>query len=201
MKQNTKLTIKRMCISAMCLALCVVLPMAFHAISIGGVGGGVLFSPMHFPVMLAGLACGPFFGLLVAVFGPFLSYIFTGMPGLSYLPSMIIECAFYGMVPYLVLKLFKFKKIYITLYIGLLIGMICGKVAGGCVSAIINSKGTDSTPYTIGLWFTSYIVKCWPGMILQIVLIPNITFLLLKLKLINFDTSEEEINDETEEIA
>lgn len=200
MKQNTKLTIKRMCISAMCLALCIVLPMAFHTIP----NGGTMFSPMHFPVMIAGLACGPFFGLLVAVFGPFLSYVCTGMPGLSYLPSMIIECAFYGMIPYLVLKLFKFKKIYITLYIGLLIGMICGKITGGIVSAIINSRGTSENAYTIAYWFTSYIVKCWPGMILQIVLIPNITFLLLKLKLINYDTdiNKDVIdNKDEEEIA
>lgn len=197
MNQNTKLTIKRMCISAMCLALCVVLPMAFHAIP----NGGSLFSPMHLPVMIAGLACGPYFGLLVAVFGPFLSYIVTSMPGLSYLPSMIIECAFYGMIPYIMLKLFKFKKIYLTLYISLFIGMVCGKIAGGLVQTAINLKGGN--PYSLKIWFTSYIVGCWPGMLIQIVLVPNLIFFLMKLKFIKFENKEEiETNiEEKEEIA
>lgn len=189
MKENTKLTIKRMCISAMCLALCIVLPMAFHAIP----NGGSLFSPMHLPVMIAGLACGPYFGLLVAVFGPFLSYVTTGMPGLSYLPGMIIECAFYGMIPYLFLKLVKFKKIYLTLYIALFIGIVIGKIAGGLVSTVINLKGGKT--YSLAIWFSSYIVGCWPGMIIQMILVPNIIFLLIKLKFIKLENNEKNIEE------
>lgn len=50
-----KLTVlNKSIITAVCVALCVVLPMALHAIP----KGGVLFSPMHLPVLLCGLVCG-----------------------------------------------------------------------------------------------------------------------------------------------
>ena len=50
-----KLTVlNKSIITALCVALCVVLPMALHAIP----KGGVLFSPMHLPVLLCGLVCG-----------------------------------------------------------------------------------------------------------------------------------------------
>lgn len=38
----------------MCAALCVVLPMAFHAIP----NAGSIFLPMHIPVLLCGFLCG-----------------------------------------------------------------------------------------------------------------------------------------------
>ena len=50
-----KLTVlNKSILTALCVALCVVLPMTLHAIP----KGGVLFSPMHLPVLLCGLVCG-----------------------------------------------------------------------------------------------------------------------------------------------
>ena len=55
-----KLTVlNKSIITALCVALCVVLPMALHAIP----KGGVLFSPMHLPVLLCGLVCGALWDL------------------------------------------------------------------------------------------------------------------------------------------
>ena len=45
---------KNLAFCALCIALCVVLPMAFHAIA----NAGPIFLPMHIPVLLCGLACG-----------------------------------------------------------------------------------------------------------------------------------------------
>ena len=39
--------VKKICICAFCMALCCVLPPAFHAVGLGAV-----FSPMHLPVLL-----------------------------------------------------------------------------------------------------------------------------------------------------
>ena len=61
--------VKKSIITAACIALCVILPMAFHAIP----NGGSIFSPMHIPVLLCGLICGPLFGLLCGIAGPCLS--------------------------------------------------------------------------------------------------------------------------------
>ena len=41
---------KNLVLTAFCIALCIVLPMAFHAI-----GAGATFLPMHIPVLLCGL--------------------------------------------------------------------------------------------------------------------------------------------------
>ena len=72
-----KLTVlNKSIITAVCVALCVVLPMALHAIP----KGGVLFSPMHLPVLLCGLVCGAPSGLICGILGPFVSSMLTGMP-------------------------------------------------------------------------------------------------------------------------
>ena len=51
---------KNLAFCALCIALCVVLPMAFHAIA----NAGPIFLPMHIPVLLCGLACGWPYGLV-----------------------------------------------------------------------------------------------------------------------------------------
>ena len=68
---------KNLAFCALCIALCVVLPMAFHAIA----NAGMIFLPMHIPVLLCGLACGWPYGLICGVLGPLLSGVLTGMPG------------------------------------------------------------------------------------------------------------------------
>ena len=45
--------IKKLVITAVCIALCVVLPMVFHSFP----NGGSIFLPMHIPVLLCGLMC------------------------------------------------------------------------------------------------------------------------------------------------
>ena len=61
--------IKKTVIAAILTALCVILPMAFHAIP----NAGILISPMHIPAFIAGLTIGPLYGLIVGLLGPFLS--------------------------------------------------------------------------------------------------------------------------------
>ena len=79
-----KLTpIKKMVITAVFSALCVVLPMIFHAFP----NGGNIFLPMHIPVLLCGLMCGWPFGFICGVLGPVLSSLLTGMPPAAMLPS------------------------------------------------------------------------------------------------------------------
>ena len=50
--------VKKMVFTAVGAALCVVLPMAFHAVQ----NAGTVFLPMHIPVLLCGLMCGWPFG-------------------------------------------------------------------------------------------------------------------------------------------
>ena len=85
--------VKRSVITAACIGLCVVLPMAFHAIP----NAGSLLSPMHIPVLLSGLICGWSFGLLCGLAGPLLSTLITGMPLVAHSPPMLVELAVYGL--------------------------------------------------------------------------------------------------------
>ena len=91
---QTMSTVKKSIITAVCIALCYVLPLLFHGIQ----GAGQIFCPMHIPVFLCGLVCGWQFGLLCGLAGPALSSALCGMPPVSILPSMMIELAVYGLI-------------------------------------------------------------------------------------------------------
>ena len=168
--------VKKSIITAVCLALCVVLPQAFHAIP----NAGSVYLPMHIPVLLCGLICGWPFGLLCGLAGPALSTLFTGMPPVAYLPPMLIECAVYGAVGGLMMQFIRTKKIYLDLYLSLIIAMLGGRIVAGLAKAFIFARGN----ITMGAWATSYFVTSLPGIIIQIVLIPTIVFALMRARLI-----------------
>ena len=55
MQKATQMTAtKRLVLTAVNIALCLVLPMAFHSIP----NGGKIMLPMHIPVLLCGMVCG-----------------------------------------------------------------------------------------------------------------------------------------------
>ena len=80
--------VKHMVFTAVCCALCVVLPVAFHSIQ----NAGSVFLPIHIPVLLCGLVCGWPYGLTCGFLGPLLSSLVTQMPPLGMAPAMMIEC-------------------------------------------------------------------------------------------------------------
>jgi len=169
-------TVKKSIITAVCIALCVVLPQAFHAIP----NAGSIYLPMHIPVLLCGLICGWQYGLLCGLAGPLLSSLITGMPPTAYLPPMMIECAIYGCVSGLMMLIVHTKSTYADLYISLIVAMLCGRVIAGVCRALIFAPGE----YSIAAWVGSYFVTALPGIVIQIVLLPSIVFALMKARLI-----------------
>lgn len=168
--------VKKSIITAACLALCVVLPQAFHAVP----NAGAVYLPMHIPILLCGLICGWSYGLLCGLAGPALSTLFTGMPPVAYLPVMLIECAVYGAVAGLMMHAVRTRKVYADLYLSLIIAMLSGRLVAGLARAGIFARGS----YTMGAWATGYFVTSLPGIIIQIVLIPSIVFALMQARLI-----------------
>jgi len=153
-----KLTVlNKSILTALCVALCVVLPMTLHAIP----KGGVLFSPMHLPVLLCGLVCGAPFGLVCGILGPLVSSLLTGMPVFGYMPVMMIELGLYGLISGLVMQF---------LYAALIIAMLGGRVITGILRALIFAGGS----YSWSAWAAGYFVSCLPGIIIQLILIPII---------------------------
>ena len=169
-------TVKKSILTAVCIALCVVLPQAFHAIP----NAGSIYCPMHIPVLLCGLICGWPFGFLCGVAGPALSSLITGMPMAAYLPPMMVECAVYGLTAGLMMKLVRTKNVYADLYVSLIAAMLLGRVVAGVTKALIFAPGN----VTMAAWATSYFVTCLPGIVIQLALLPGIVFALMKARLI-----------------
>ena len=161
---------KKSIATAMCIALCVVLPMAFHSIP----NAGSIFSPMHIPVFVCGLVCGWQYGLICGIAGPLLSSLITGMPPMAMLPAMMIELAVYGLVIGILVRIVKTGKIYVDLYISLIAAMLAGRVIGGAVRALIFARGE----YSLKAWATGYFVTSFPGIIVHLIFVPAVVFAL-----------------------
>lgn len=168
--------IKKTVYAALCIALGVVLPIAFHSIP----NAGSIFLPMHIPILLCGLICGWEYGLLCGAITPILSSLITGMPPMAYVPSMAIELAVYGFVAGLLINIIKNKKTGVNIYISLILAMLAGRLAGGIVKAFIFSSGS----YSMQIWITSSFITSAPGIIIQLILIPILVLALKKAKLV-----------------
>ena len=169
-------SVKKTVFTAVCAALCVVLPLAFHAFP----NGGSIFSPMHIPVLLCGLICGARYGLLCGIIGPLLSSLITGMPGPAYMPQMMIELAAYGLFTGLFANIIRTGKGLVDLMCSLICGMLIGRVIAGAARALIFARGT----YTMAAWVASFFVNAVPGIILHVLLIPAVIYALQKTRLI-----------------
>lgn len=167
--------VKNVVLTAVCAALCVVVPMAFHAIP----NAGSIFLPMHIPVLLCGMLCGWPFGLTCGLLGPLLSSLTTGMPPAAMLPGMMIECAVYGAVAGVLMKYVRTGRLYLDLYIALIPAMLAGRVISGIAKALIFAPDT-----TLTAWATASFVTALPGILIQLILIPAILFALTKARLV-----------------
>jgi uncharacterized membrane protein len=176
MKMPTKT--KRTVICGLCIALCYVLPIAFHSIGLGSV-----LSPMHIPVLLCGIVCGPLYGLACGVVGPVLSSLLSSMPPAMALIWMVPELAIYGLVAGLLMRCLPVKHFYGKVYAALAIAMVAGRVVGGIASALFH-LGTAGS-YTLSMFVSSYIVGSLPGIAAHLILVPALVFTLVKTKAVS----------------
>lgn len=167
---------KRLILAGLCVALGVVLPIAFHSVA----NAGSIFLPMHIPVFLCGLVCGWPFGLACGVLAPLLSSIFTGMPPMAYLPSMLCELAVYGLASGLLMRYIKTGKLLADLYLSLAGAMLAGRIVFGLLNALIFRAGSYSLP----IWMTAAFVTALPGIVIQLAVLPALVLSLIKSKLI-----------------
>ena len=168
--------VKKSIITAVCIALCVVLPQAFHAVP----NAGAIYLPMHIPVLLCGLICGWSYGLLCGLAGPALSALLTGMPPAAVLPGMLVECGVYGLAAGLLMQLVRTKHLYADLYISLAAAMLLGRVVSGIAKALIFSAGS----YSMASWVAGSFVTALPGIVIQLALLPSIVYALMRARLI-----------------
>lgn len=172
---KTRNAIKNMTMAAVCVALCVVLPIAFHSIP----DAGTVFLPMHIPVLICGMICGWPYGLLCGLMGPLVSSALTGMPPIAFLPSMMVECGTYGLVSGLMLNYVHTKRTYADLYIALVTAMIAGRVISGIAKALIFTPGL-----AMSAWITASFITALPGILIQLVFLPGVVCTLMKARVI-----------------
>lgn len=166
----SKTSLYKTTLTALCLALCIVLPISLHGIP----NAGIVLSPMHIPVLLCGVICGPHYGLLCGILGPLLSAAISGMPGPAMLPGMVIELAVYGLVSGLLFEKLRPASLLLRMYISLIGAMLLGRAIAGIAQALF----LVGASYSWSLWASAYFITCFPGILLQLILIPIIYYAL-----------------------
>jgi len=148
---------------------------------------GSMLLPMHIPVIIAGFVLGPYYGLLLGFVTPLTRSLLFGMPPIyptSF--AMAFELATYGFVSGFLYNLFarklKLNQIFST-YLSLIIAMLLGRLVWGLVKTFIGLASSDG--FTFAIFLSGAFITAWPGIVLQIVLIPLIIIILNKLKLID----------------
>lgn len=157
--------LKRMTLSAMFLALGLVLP--FVTMQIPQIGSMLL--PMHLPVFLCGMVCGPFWGLLVGTVCPLLRHVLFQMPPLMSAIPMAFELAAYGLVSGLLFARFREKDTR-AVYFSLIPAMIVGRLVWGLVQVVLFSLRGNA--FTVQAFLAGAVTTAVPGIILQLILIP-----------------------------
>jgi len=176
-EKMSKTNIRNLTVTALCIALCAVLPMGFHALNLGPT-----FSPMHIPPLICGLVCGPVYGAVCGLLGPIISSLTTSMPPVARLWFMVPELVAYGLLSGLFFKLIKTGNLYADIYCALVPAMVLGRIVGGIAQAI--TMMATAKEYSIAMWATGYFANAMPGIILHLILVPAVYIALDKAKLV-----------------
>ena len=164
-------------ITAMFTAIGILIPYIFHSIQLSG----QIFLPMHIPVILCAMLCGPFLGSICAIFVVILSSFITGMPPLYPVATiMVFELVAYALVAGIIFKLLEKKaNIIFASYISLTIAMVVGRIVLGLASVVF--IGLLGNGYTLKAFITAAFVTALPGIIIQLILILFFIFFIKKL--------------------
>lgn len=125
---------------------------------------GQIYLPMHFFVMTAGFLFGWKTGLLVGIISPLVSYSLTQMPVIALLPQVVLELAVYG------LAIGILRERNFNIWASLFSAMILGRLAR---ILFIMAFVPQMDPI-------KFIQIGWPGIVLQVVLIPLVVYLCAK---------------------
>jgi thiamine transporter ThiT len=173
--------IYRLSLSAFFLALALIMP--FLTGQIPQLGSMLL--PMHLPVLLCGFICGWPWGLAVGLVAPLLRMVIFGMPPLNTAITMTFELAAYGAFSGLLFDLAAkwAKNETVRVYVSLIGAMLIGRVVWGVVSLVLYSLFLAKS-FTLAVFVSGAFATAWPGIVLQLVLVPLILLALERAKLI-----------------
>ena len=176
-RTKTATLLRHLVYAAVCLALCMLLP--FLTGQIPQIGSAL--SPMHFPVLLAGFLCGPWWAMAVGFVAPMLRHVWLGMPPLITAIAMSFELAAYGLFSGLLYRLLPKKTV--NIYVSLISAMILGRIVWGIAMVVIS--GVSGSAFTWSAFIAGALLNAVPGIILHIVLIPILVMALKRAKVLD----------------
>ena len=176
-RTKTTTLLRHLVYAAVCLALCMLLPLLTGQIP----QIGSALSPMHIPVLLAGFLCGPWWALAVGFVAPMLRHVWMGMPPLITAIAMSFELAAYGLFSGLLYRLLPKKTV--NIYVSLIGAMILGRIVWGIAMVVIS--GVSGSAFTWSAFMAGALLNAVPGIILHIVLIPILVMALKRAKVLD----------------
>ena len=168
--------IKRLALSAVLLAIGLVLP--FLTGQIPEIGSMLL--PLHLPALICGFVCSWQWGLAVGLVLPLLRSVLFGMPPM--IPTalcMAFELAAYGAFAGLLYEKLAGRKFRVTL--ALVGAMLLGRAVWGVVSFAVYALMMENAFALTAFWLGAF-VNAWPGIVLQLILVPLIVKALARSK-------------------
>lgn len=173
-------SVKKLTLSAMFLALGLVLPLLTGEIP--QIGNMLL--PMHIPVFLCALICGWPYGLAIGFILPLLRFMIFGMPVLYPIGiAMAFELATYGFIAGFIYSHSRWQCV-ISLYRSILAAMVIGRVVWGAVEAAL--LGFGGKAFTLQMFFAGAFINAIPGIVIQLMLIPAVMVALNRTGLVHF---------------
>ncbi|PHV69912.1 hypothetical protein CS063_13080 [Sporanaerobium hydrogeniformans] len=168
LQTKTKKTIT----AGMLIGLGLILPyLTSHAFGIPG----TILLPMHIPVLVIGLSCGPFYGGIGGLVTPLLSALLTGMPPIyPMLPIMMGELGTYGLVSGLLLHKTKLKGSKRGIYPALLGAMVSGRLIYGVIFSILFFLNNEMKALSVG----AAILTGLPGILVQLLVVPPVVIVI-----------------------
>ncbi len=146
------------------------LPMGFHRL-----GLGTAFLPMHIPVFIGAMVCGPWFGVIGALCIVTLSCVLTGMPPVFPVGvCMMVELAVYAGVS---AGIMEHKRYSIpSLYMALVAGIAAGRIANGLAN--VAAAAFSGGHYSFSSFWEGTIAATLPGTILLLCVVPGIVYMI-----------------------
>lgn len=177
MRKNRELV--NMVLTSTFIAMGIILPF----INFGSQELGRMLLPMHIPILLCGFICGYKYGLIAGFITPILRSVLVSVPPMfPTAVTMAFELATYGFVAGLAFTLFfKYRdriKPIILIYIALISSLVAGRLVWALVAS--STYVTAGWNFNFDVILNSTLIGAWPGLLIQLFLIPLIIYGLLR---------------------
>ena len=168
---------KKLTMSAVCLALGLLLP--FVTGQVPQVGN--MLCPMHLPVFLCAFLCGPVWGAGVGVLTPLLRSFLFHAPPIPLALAMAPELLPYGLTAGLLYA--GGPRSVGRVYLSLGTAMVTGRLVWGAARYLL--AGLGGSEFSFAMFLSGALLTAWPGILLQLILLPPLVRTLEKTKLIS----------------